>query len=77
MGDYRWEEVTDPEILAEWWQWLKDHFDPGHYDAYKECDQSVLPYIDGRPQWVVDTYMPPHIEQRWLEKQSRLAPRTI
>ncbi len=54
-------KVTDPELLREWDQWLDDNLDPGHSDAYKERDQAVLPYVNGQPQWVCDTYMPPHL----------------
>ena len=61
--------VTDPEILSEWNQWLVDNFDPGHYDACKERDPKILPYVEGKPQWYVEVYMPPHLVEKWRRKQ--------
>lgn len=57
-------EKEAPEVIAEWDEWLEANSDPGHYDHHKERDQSVLPYIDGHPQWVCDIYMPPHIADK-------------
>lgn len=61
---YRMEviEVIAPQIIPAWTEWLDRQQDPGNYDAYKQKDQSILPYIDGRPRWVCDVYMPPEIE---------------
>lgn len=53
-----------PELNVEWQEWLTKNFDPGNWDAYKVRDQDVLPYIDGRPQWVTDAYMPAHLVER-------------
>lgn len=55
-----------PSLMTEWDRWLKEHLDPGHCDAYKERDPSVLPYIDGHPQWVCDEYLPPHLCKKAL-----------
>ncbi len=57
-------EKQAPEILQEWDQWLRDNFDPGYYDSYKVREQSILPYVNGQPQWVTETYMPPHLRTR-------------
>jgi len=63
---YRQEEIAQeaPEIMEEWERWLDAQIDPGHYDAYKVCDQSVLPYIDGRPQWVCAVFMPGYLVRK-------------
>jgi hypothetical protein len=63
---YKWQDIEDshPEVAEEWDVWLSLNFDPGHYDTYKERDQTVLPYVDGKPQWVVEIYMPPHLVEK-------------
>lgn len=60
---FRREEILTehPEIIPEWDAWLEANPDPGYYESYKVKDQSVLPYIDGHPQWVCDVYMPPEL----------------
>ena len=66
MSYYRRELIEQmcPIIMLEWDAWLEIQRDPGNYDAYKERDSSILPCINGKPQWVCDTYMPPHIEAK-------------
>lgn len=54
-------ERDHPEIIPEWDAWLDANNDPGHYESYKVKDSSVLPYVDGQPQWVCDVYMPPEL----------------
>ena len=64
---YRREEVeavAGEDVILAWDSWLDAQRDPGLYDSYKERDQSILPYVDGQPQWVTDVYMPPDIEDR-------------
>jgi len=68
-GDRLTIEREYPDIKARWDAWLDAQRDPGHYDAYKERDQSVLPYIDGHPQWVCDVFMPAELVR---ELKSRL-----
>jgi hypothetical protein len=57
-------EAEAPALIAEWDAWLDAQRDPGNYESYKERDQSVLPYIDGKPQWVTEVYMPVHILEK-------------
>lgn len=63
-------EQTCPAILQEWDEWLRSHFDPGHYDTWKVKDPAVKPYIDGKPQWITETFMPPHL----VERMGRICP---
>lgn len=59
------------ELEAEWYKWLDDHFDPGHYNYWKQRDQSVLPYINGLPQWVTEMWMPQHLVKKLLKEEER------
>ncbi len=65
----KWADVesSHPEVAREWDEWLSANFDSGHYEMYKERDPAVLPYVDGKPQWVVAIYMPPHLVAKLSE----------
>lgn len=75
MSEYfRHEEIaaSNPNVIAEWDEWLRDNFDLGHYDSYKVREQEIFQYVDGKPQWVTDTFMPDHIVaklKRWVVGQ--------
>jgi|SRR4026207_870735 hypothetical protein len=51
-------EKEYPDIQARWGAYLDAQCDPGMYDSYKVKDPAVLPYVDGKPQWVCDIFMP-------------------
>jgi hypothetical protein len=51
-------EAAFPSLVSEWDKWLDAQRDPGTYESYKERDQSVLPYINGKPQWVTEVFLP-------------------
>ena len=58
------------KIIDELFEYLDENYDPGHYDMYKERDQTILPYVDGKPQWVIEYFVPQEIEEK-LPKELR------
>jgi len=55
------------EIETAWNIWLEEQADPGNYDYWKDRERQWSDYIDGRPKYWAQTYMPAELVQELVD----------